>query len=164
MRELLDGMCDPVLPEHAWSYLLISATVLSVFYGSGVMRRMWQRLLSVLPVTALLLCYYFTHRIQLEDGILYLLRMYVDQICKYYDCVILFPVGVGEEAPKALLFWMMVLFIGVFVLAAAVQRMQLMLFLPLSLLVAALAVGRTPGVLSILLMLAGALVLRMYRA
>lgn len=164
MRELLDGMCDPVLPEHAWSYLLISATVLSVFYGSGVMRRMWHRLLSVLPVTALLLCYYFTHRIQLEDGILYLLRMYVDQICKYYDCVILFPVGVGEEAPKALLFWMMVLFIGVFVLAAAVQRMQLMLFLPLSLLVAALAVGRTPGVLSILLMLAGALVLRMYRA
>lgn len=163
LSELLDGMGGLALPVHAWRYVLSAAVVLSVCYGSGVLRRVWMRALVLLPMAIVFSRYYLAHRIQTEDGILYVMRMYVAQICRYYDCSIVFPVGVEEEAPAALLFWMLLLFLGLFVLAATVRCMELMLVLPLAMLFAGIAVGKTSGWQSIVLLFAGALVLRMYR-
>lgn len=163
MCEILEGMHGLARPEHVLTYVLLAAAMLSLCYGSGLLRRVWVRLLPILPIVAVSLRYYLKHRIQTEDGILYILRMYVTEICRYYHRSLLFPVGVEEEAPAAMLFWGLVFFLGIFVLAAVVQRMELMIVLPLAMLIAGIAVGKTPGWQSMLLLFAGVIVLRMYQ-
>lgn len=163
MEELLDGIGGLELPEHAWMYVMAAAAVFAVCCGSGVLRRLWMRFLPLLLVIAGFVGYYARHRLQTEDGILYILRMYVVQIANYYDHRMFFPVGIRENAPAALLFWLCVCFFGLFALGAALRRMGLLLMLPLAMLIAGLAVGKAPGWESMLWMTAGALVLRMYR-
>ena len=162
--EMLGGMEDIILPEHTWSYVLFVAAVLSAVYGSGVLGRAWIRLLPLVPVAWGFGRYYLLHRLALEDGILYVLRMYVREMSSYYGRSFLFPVGVEEEAPTALFFWLLLLFIGVFVLSEALQRASLMLILPLVMLCAGIAVGKVPGWQSIVLLFTAALLLRMYRS
>lgn len=163
LKKLLGNMPEPLLPEYAWKYILSALAVLAVCYGSGVLRRGWMRMLPLLPVAAFVLYYYPRHRLEIEDGILYLLRMYVAQICRYYDCAVLFPKGIREQSPMALLFWLMIVVICLFVLAAAAQRMELMTVLPLAMLIAGIAVDLVPGWQSMLFLFAGLIVLRMYQ-
>lgn len=163
LTEILEGMSHVALSKHAWMAVLFAAAALTVCYGSGLLRRAWMRLLPLIPIAVVFLRYYLLHRLETEDGILYILRMYVAEICKYYKCVIIFPIGVEEEAPAALLFWMLLIFLALFVLAGVVQRMELMAVLPLAALIAGIAVGKTPGWWSMLLLFAGVIVLRMYQ-
>ena len=74
LKKLLGNMPEPLLPEYAWKYILSALAVLAVCYGSGVLRRGWMRMLPLLPVAAFVLYYYPRHRLEIEDGILYLLR------------------------------------------------------------------------------------------
>lgn len=161
--ELLPGIRTLELAVFAWRYVAVTVAVLAVCYGSGVLRRAWMRVLPLFPAVAAFVYYYLHHRLAIEDGILYLLRMYVAQICKYYECVILFPEGVREEAPAAFLFWLLCVLIVVFILAAVIRKMEVLLILPLAVLIAGLAVGKAPGMWSMLFLFAGLLVLRMYR-
>ena len=161
--EMLGGMEGFMLPEHAWSYVLFAAAALSAVYGSGILGRAWIRLLPLVPAAWGFWRYYLLHRLALEDGILYVLRMYVREMSSYYERSFLFPIGVEEEAPTALFFWLLLLFTSVFVLSAALQRASLMLLLPLVMLLAGITVGKAPGWQSILLLFFGALLLRMYR-
>ena len=163
LHEMLGDVCDPMLPEHAWKYILAVAAVLALCYGSGVFRRIPMQLLPLFVLAVFVLRYYPAHRLEIEDGILYFLRMYVVQICKYYDCVILFPVGIREQSPMALLFWLVIVFVCLFVLAAVCKRMELMSILPIAMLIAGIAVGLLPGWQSMLFLFAGVIVLRMYQ-
>lgn len=163
MYELLDGMNGVVLPKHAWIYVLAVAAVLSVCCGCGVLNRIWVRFLPLLLMALVFGRYYAGHRLQTEDGILYILRMYVVKIANYYNRSMLFPSGIREEAPAAFLFWLCVCFFGLFAFGAVLRRMGMLMLLPLAILIAGLAVGKAPGWESVLLMFAGALVLRMYR-
>lgn len=161
--ELLPGIWTLGLAAFCWRYVAGIMAVFAVCYGSGVLRRAWMRVLPLFPVTGVAVYYYLHHRLAIEDGILYLLRMYVAQICKYYECVILFPEGVREEAPAAFLFWLLCILIVVFILAAVIRKMEALLILPLTVLIAGLAVGKAPGLWGILFLFAGVLMLRMYR-
>lgn len=163
IQELLPQMQEIAPVAFLWRPVLGAAVVLALCYGCGVLRRWWMRLLLLVPVAAIALRYYLPRRVEIEDGILYVLRMYVAQICQYYDCVILFPVGRWSEAPEAFLFWLLLLFIAVFVLAAVISKMELLLLLPSAVLIAGIAVGEPPLIVSMLTLFAGALVLRMYR-
>lgn len=163
LTEILEGMSDVVLSKHAWMIVLLAAAALALCYGSGFLRRAWQRLLPLILLAVVFSRYYLSHRLKIEDGILYILRMYVAEICRYYQCSFMFPVGVEEEAPAALLFWMLLIFLALFVLAAVLQRMELVAVLPLAVLIAGIAVGKTPGWESMLLLFAGVIVLRMYQ-
>lgn len=163
LNEILGGMNDLALPKHAMFDVLFAAALLAVCYGSGLLRRTWMRILPIVPMAVVFLRYYLLHRLKTEDGILYILRMYVAEICKYYKCVIIFPIGLEEEAPAALLFWMLLIFLALFVLAGVVQRMELVAVLPLAMLIAGIAVGKVPGWESMLLLFAGVIVLRMYQ-
>lgn len=163
MEELLDGIDGLTLPEHAWAYIVIAAAAFTVCCGSSLLGRLWMRLLPLVLVTVCSVGYYTRHWLQVEDGILYILRMYVEQIAEYYERTIFFPIGIREEAPAALLFWLCVCFFGLFALGAALRRMGILLLLPLAMLTAGLAVGKPLGFESMLWMFAGALALRMYR-
>ncbi len=163
LNEILGGMNDLVLPKYAMFAVLFAAAVSAVCYGSGLLRRAWMRILPIVPMAVVFLRYYLLHRLKIEDGILYVLRMYVAEICKYYKCVIIFPIGVEKEAPAALLFWILLIFLALFVLAGTVQRMELMAVLPLAMLIAGIAVGKVPGWESMLLLFAGVIVLCMYQ-
>lgn len=164
LTEILGGMNRVVLPKHALMDVLFAAAVLAVCYGSGLLRRAWMRLLPLILIAAAFSRYYLLHRLKIEDGILYILRMYVAEICRYYKCTIIFAVGVEEEAPAALLFWILAIFLALFVLAGVVQRMELVSVLPLAVLIAGIAVGKVPGWESMLFLFAGLIVLRMYQA
>lgn len=163
LYELLDGMQGLVLPEHTFVYVLLSAAALSGYYGSGFFKRIWMRLLPLLPMAVCFGRYYRGHRLQIEDGILYLLRMYAVKISEYYEYSFLFPLGEEAEAPVALVFWVLLIFWGVFVLAAVSGQMEWMLTLPVSMLVAGFAVGRGPEWESMLLLFVSALIFRAYR-
>lgn len=163
LTEILAGLQDLELPKHTMMYVLFATAALAVCYGSGFLRRAWMRILPLVPMAVVFSRYYLSHRLKIEDGILYVLRMYVAEICRYYQCSFMFPVGVKEEAPAALLFWMLLIFLALFVLAAVLQRMELVAVLPLAALIAGIVVGKTPGWESMLLLFAGVIVLRMYQ-
>lgn len=163
LTDMLAGVRKIELPRHTWQYVVLTAAGLSVLYGSNVLRRVWMRLLPALPVILAFGRYYVKHRLPVEDGSLYILRMYVVNIAGYYDRILFFPLGVKEEAPAALLFWILLLLIGVFVLAAVIGHMEWMLILPVTLLVAGVTVGKTPRIVSVMLLLVTALLLRMYQ-
>ena len=162
MYGLLNGIDGLALPEHTVLYIVGALAALSVCYGCGVLKRIWMRLLPVFVIAAAFLRYYLTHRLATEDGILYVLRMYVAKISIYYQRVIMFPVGIREEAPAALLFFLLAIVIGIFMLGAVLQRGELLLLLPVAALCSGLAVGEAPDWKSMLLLFAGAMLLRMY--
>ncbi|MCI7131657.1 MAG: transglutaminase-like domain-containing protein [Lachnospiraceae bacterium] len=163
LDELLDGMQGLVLPEHTFVYVLLSAAGLSGYYGSGFFKRIWMRLLPLLPMAVCFGRYYRGHQLQIEDGILYLLRMYAVKISEYYEHSFLFPLGEEAEAPAALAFWVLLIFSGLFVLAAVCGQMEWILALPVAMLVAGLAVGKGPGWESMLFLFVSALIFRAYR-
>lgn len=163
LYELLESMQELVLPKHTLSYVMLLAAALSIYYGSGIFRRMWMRLLPLLPMAVCFGRYYRIHRLQIEDGILYLLRMYAVKISVYYEHSFLFPLGEEAKAPAALVFWGLLIFLGLFVFTAAFRQMEWMLALPLAMLAAGLAVGRAPGWESMLLLFASVLIFRAYR-
>ncbi|MDD7643252.1 MAG: transglutaminase domain-containing protein [bacterium] len=162
MYGMLDGL-DGITPvRHTFRYLLLALILFSFFYGSGLFSRLWMRALPAIPVVFFALRFFRKHQLPLEDGILYLLRMYVAKICKYYECVLIFPLGKRSEAPMALAFWLLLLVTGCFLLAGIVKKMELFAVLPLAMLIASVAVGEVSDRQGIVLLFAGVIVLRMY--
>ena len=162
MYGMLDGMNGLAPEARVFQYLFFELVLLVVFYGSGVFSRLWMRIFPVLPFTFFAIRFYLRHQLQIEDGILYMLRMYVAKICKYYECMILFPQGIRSEAPMAFTFWLLVVVAGLFVLAGIFHRMGLLGLLPIAMLIASVAVGEVPGLQSMLIGFSGVLMLRMY--
>lgn len=159
---MLDGM-DGITPvRHTFRYLFLALILLSVYYGSGLFSRVWMRVLPVVPAAYFALRFYRKHQLPIEDGILYLLRMYVAKICKYYECVLMFPAGERSETPMAFAFWLLLVVTGIFLLAGIMKKVELFGVLPLAMLIASVAVGEVPDWPGMVLMFAGVIVLRMY--
>lgn len=139
--------------------VLLAAAALAALYGSGILRSFWLRLLPAVPLGLCFYRYYKTHQLPLEDGGLYIARCYVRRFCIFFKKSILFPNGLREEAPGALLFWSLLLLCVCFVLAGAF-RARVVLLLPSVLLLAAhIAVGSSPGWGSAAVLLAAGVVL-----
>lgn len=147
------------LPDGFWGYLALTASALAALYGSGKLKYRWLRLLPALLAGFGFYRYYAAHQLAVEDGSLYLARCYVTEFCRYHKYSIMFPLGVWEQAPGALLFWSLLLLVGLFVLAAAVRKYYLLLTLPLAVLIAGLLTGKAPGWGSVFVLLAAAFVL-----
>lgn len=147
------------LPERFWGCIALAAAFLAAVYGSGKLKYWWLRLLPMLPAGYCFYRYYEEHRLAVEDGSLYIARSYLTVFCRHYKLSMMFPLGIEEQAPGALLFWSLLLLTGLFILAAAVRRYYLLLLLPLAALIAGLSAGCAPGWISVLALLAAALVL-----
>ncbi len=147
------------LPGIYFVYVLLAAAVLSVLCVSKRPAARWARLFSLLPAGWCFYRYYAAHRLPLEDGSLYVARGYMREFCRFFKISILFPNGLREEAPRAILFWSLLLLCGLFILASVFQMYLLLLLPPVGVLAAHIAVGRSPEWDSMLLLLTAGIVL-----
>lgn len=147
------------LPRLFWGCIALAAACLAVIYGSGKLKYWWLRLLPAILAGCGFYRYYVNHQLAVEDGSLYLARCYLTEFCRHNKYSIMFPLGIWEQAPGALLFWSLLLLVGLFALAAAVRKYYLLLLLPLAVLIAGLLAGKTPGWGSVFVLLAAVLVL-----
>lgn len=143
---------------YVW-YVLLAIAAFAVVYGSGKLKYRWMCLLPALPCGWCFYHYYREHRLPVEDGGLYVARCYVKELCRFFKTSILFPNGLREEAPRALLFWCLLFVCVLFVAAAFFRFYPLLLLPPAALLAAHIAVGRSPGWNSLLVLLAAGLIL-----
>lgn len=147
------------IPWTYKAYILTALAVLSALYGSGFLRRRWVRLLPALPLGLGFYCYYKKNQLPVEDGILYVARIYVTELCRFFKTSVLFPNGIRAQAPRALLFWSLLILCAFFVLAAFFEAYWLMLLIPCSVFAANLAVAKSPQWGSLLVLLAAGVVL-----
>jgi len=152
------------MPRGTW--LLVAAVIVlfSVGYNTGWLRKGGVCGLSFFVYAGGVLLYYVRHRIALEDGGIYLVRCFLAAVNDYYETQILFWRGTRADAPDALLFWMLVL-IGAVCLAVVLGAgILLPAVLPVLVLAAGVAVGRVPEQTELCLLVAGVLLLAMYRS
>lgn len=164
LGQILPGVRILTMPRDTW--LLVAAVILafSVGYNTGWLRKASVCGLSFLVYAGGGLLYYVRHRIALEDGGIYLVRCFLAAVNDYYETQILFWRGTRADAPTALLFWMLVL-IGAVCLAVVLGAgILLPAVLPVLVLAAGVAVGRVPEQTELCLLVAGVLLLAMYRS
>ena len=164
LGQILPGMRILMMPRGTW--LLVAAVILafSVGYNTGWLRKPGVYGISFFVYAGGALLYYVRHRIALEDGGIYLVRCFLAAVNDYYETQILFWRGTRADAPAALLFWMLVL-IGIVCLAVALGAGILSpAVLPVLVLAAGVAVGRVPEQTELCLLVAGVLLLAMYRS
>lgn len=164
LGQILPGVRILAMPRGTW--LLVAAVILafSVGYNTGWLRKASVCGLSFLVYAGGVLLYYVRHRIALEDGGIYLVRCFLAAVNDYYETQILFWRGMRADAPDALLFWMLVL-IGAVCLAVVLGAgILLPAVLPVLVLAAGIAVGRVPEQTELCLLVAGVLLLAMYRS
>ena len=164
LGQILPGVRILTMPRGTW--LLVAAVILafSVGYNTGWLRKASVCGLSFLVYAGGGLLYYVRHRIALEDGGIYLVRCFLAAVNDYYETQILFWRGTRADAPTALLFWMLVL-IGAVCLAVVLGAgILLPAVLPVLVLAAGVAVGRVPEQTELCLLVAGVLLLAMYRS
>lgn len=143
---------------YVW-YVLCAAAAFALIYGSGKLKYCWLRLLPALPLGWCFFRYYKDHQLPLEDGSLYIVRCYADELERFFRKNFFLPGGIREEAPGAFLFWSLLLLCVFFILAAVLRSSLLILLLPGSLLAAHIAVGRSPGWGSVFVLLAAGVLL-----
>lgn len=161
--QIMPGVRILTMPEYTWVLMAFWLLLSAVIYGSGYLSRLWMKCIPFFLSGGGLLLYDLRHRIALEDGSIYLVRCYLAAVNDYYETQILFWRGVRSEAPTALIFWMFVWITVSFFVASVIGRMECMAVLPVLTLTAGVAVGRVPGTGSVCLLVAGAVLLRMYR-
>ncbi len=164
LGQILPGVRILAMPRGTW--LLVAAVIVlfSVGYNTGWLRKASVCGLSFLVYAGGGLLYYVRHRIALEDGGIYLVRCFLAAVNDYYETQILFWRGTRADAPTALLFWMLVL-IGAVCLAVVLGAgILLPAVLPVLVLAAGVAVGRVPEQTELCLLVAGVLLLAMYRS
>lgn len=164
LGQILPGVRILAMPRGTW--LLVAAVIVlfSVGYNTGWLRKGGVCGLSFFVYAGGVLLYYVRHRIALEDGGIYLVRCFLAAVNDYYETQILFWRGTRADAPDALLFWMLVL-IGAVCLAVVLGAgILLPAVLPVLVLAAGVAVGRVPEQTELCLLVAGVLLLAMYRS
>lgn len=164
LGQILPGVRILAMPRGTW--LLVAAVIVlfSVGYNTGWLRKGGVCGLSFFVYAGGVLLYYVRHRIALEDGGIYLVRCFLAAVNDYYETQILFWRGTRADAPDALLFWMLVL-IGAVCLAVVLGAgILLPAVLPVLVLAAGVAVGRVPEQTELCLLVAGMLLLAMYRS
>lgn len=164
LGQILPGVRTLAMPRGTW--LLVAAVIVlfSVGYNTGWLRKGGVCGLSFFVYAGGVLLYYVRHRIALEDGGIYLVRCFLAAVNDYYETQILFWRGTRADAPDALLFWMLVL-IGAVCLAVVLGAgILLPAVLPVLVLAAGVAVGRVPEQTELCLLVAGVLLLAMYRS
>ena len=160
--QIMPGVRILPMPEYTWVLLAVLLLVFAVIYGSGYLT-LWMKCIPFFLSGGGLLLYDLRHRIALEDGSIYLVRCYLAAVNHYYETQIPFWQGTRSDAPAALIFWMLVWIVVSFFVASLIGRMECMAVLPVLMLIAGVAVGRVPGIGAVCLLVAGAVLLRMYR-
>lgn len=150
------------LPKYTWIYVAATAVALSVMYEYLKGRKLRARVLTLPALGAPFLWYYLSHRLPLEDGILYFGRGYAAALSEYFERIVMFPIGDQVQAPGAMLFLLLCILCMMMSVACICQHVKLLLLLPVSALAAGIVVDRVPDPSGMMLFAISLLMLCMY--